>query len=304
MKKRTKIHRLNLRLPAVAIEKIEQLQQQGLGDFTYNSWIAQAINEKFERDRICEPTSPYKNDRVLAEEGGRTTRGNIAKMRAYVDFLNAASSAGTLDFEQAERYWIAKVEAFFASKPLKLRIDPQLGMRAVVRKLLDEAKKRQSMQKGATFVGTVMQHLVGAKLSIVLAPNVSVKHHSANQSDQNSTRTADFDIGDVSIHVTNSPSESLIAKCRENLQANRKPIVVTSAKGVVLADGLAENAGIAESLDIIEIEQFIATNVHELGRFANAASRGKVKEIVEKYNEIVGSKETDPGLMIEIATGK
>ena len=27
-------------------------------------------------------------DRVLAEEGGRTSRGSIQKMRAYVDFLN------------------------------------------------------------------------------------------------------------------------------------------------------------------------------------------------------------------------
>ncbi len=27
-------------------------------------------------------------DRVLAEEGGRTSRGSIQKMRAYLDFLN------------------------------------------------------------------------------------------------------------------------------------------------------------------------------------------------------------------------
>ncbi|WP_409014985.1 DUF4928 family protein [Dyadobacter sp. CY345] len=37
--------------------------------------------------------------------------------------------------------------------------------------------------------------------------------------DQENGRTGDFDIGDVTIHVTTRPSEALLYKCRENLLA-------------------------------------------------------------------------------------
>ena len=42
-------------------------------------------------------------DRVLAEEGGRTSRGSIGNMRKYVAFLNDLHASGAIDFDQLER---------------------------------------------------------------------------------------------------------------------------------------------------------------------------------------------------------
>ena len=47
----------------------------------------------------------------------------------------------------------------------------------------------------------------------------------------------------LAIHVTTAPGESVIERCRDNLDAGCKPLV-TIRKGVAVAEGLAENQGL------------------------------------------------------------
>lgn len=54
---------------------------------------------------------------VLAEEGGRTSRGSIGTMRAYVAFLNEIHETGIDALEEIETWWIARVKEHFAAKP-------------------------------------------------------------------------------------------------------------------------------------------------------------------------------------------
>jgi hypothetical protein len=53
-------------------------------------------------------------------------------------------------------------------------------------------------------------------------------------------------------------------------------------------------------IDIFEIEQFVALNVYELGKFAADGRKTAVTDIVGRYNEIVEEFETDPSLKIEL----
>jgi hypothetical protein len=252
------------------------------------------------RDAVQAVLKSHGIERLLAAEGGRTSRGSIGKMRAYVEFLNEAHAHGDLNLDAAMSWWIARVNEFFAAKPLTMRLNASFAIRTVVRDLLKQADERQRQGGGTMIVGTVMQHLVGAKLDVAMAGKVMIEHHGANQSDQQTGRAADFDIGDAAIHVTTSPSEALIRKCEANLAANLKPIIVSTKNGATLADGLAANAGIADAIDVVEIGQFMATNVHELGGFASQGRNETIRRIVRRYNEIVGSVETDPGLMIDV----
>jgi hypothetical protein len=242
-------------------------------------------------------------NRVLAEEGGRTSRGSIGKMKTYVAFLNEKNAEGSLDLNTVEAFWVEQVQAFFSGKPFSLRLDGTLGLRAVVRHLMGQAEARQREVPGTMFLGTMMQHLVGAKLDLLLGAG-KVEHNGSNANDQAPGRTGDFDIGDVSIHVSTAPGEALIRKCAANFDAGRKPIIVTTRRGSVLAEGLAENAGIADRLDIIEFEQFIATNIYELGQFFADQRSIKINELIDYYNAIVDAHETDPSLRIEIARGR
>lgn len=61
--------------------------------------------------------------KVLAAEGGRTSRGSIKNMEDYVDFLNGLYKQGICDLDVIESWWIDRVKDFFASKPFNLKVD-------------------------------------------------------------------------------------------------------------------------------------------------------------------------------------
>lgn len=242
-------------------------------------------------------------DRVLAKEGGRTSRGSIERMRQYVAFLNEAHAAGHVDLKAAEQFWIDQVRTFFSGKPFVIRLDTSLSVGAVIQDLLAQAVERQKEAPGVMYEGTVLQHLVGAKLDLVMGKG-AVTHFSTSTSDQGDDRTGDFDLGDVSVHVSTSPMEPLLRKCDENIRAGRRPLIVTTRRGLTIAEALAEQLSLRDKIDVLEFEQFLASNIYEHGRFAASTRRHRMQEIIVRYNEIIEAHETDPSLKIEIAKGK
>lgn len=235
--------------------------------------------------------------RVLAEEGGRTSRGSVGLMQKYVQFLNF-SGYGERDLAEVEEWWVSKVRSFFSGKPLSFRLDPAKSLRAAVRDLIWQAERRQSENSGATIVGTILQHLVGAKFSVLLGTDVPM--HGASVADAVSDRAGDFEFGDVVIHVSTAPGEALMRKCRNNLEDGKKPLVITTYKRIPQAEGHAEDEGIADRVEIFDVEQFLAGNIYELGRFGSEGRGRTAKAIIERYNELVDTLETDPSLRIAI----
>ena len=198
--------------------------------------------------------------RMLAEEGGRTSRGSIQKMRAYIDLLNELASKKLLDFEALEAWWIERVIQFFASQPFRMRIDASRSLRSIVADLVQAAFARQRECPGAMVAGAVIQHLVGAKLELA-APDDRIEHNGFAVADAPTARRGDFLVGDTAIHVTTAPSEALLRKCSDNLGANLRPLIITTEEGVGGAKALARSLALAERIEILELEQFVATNV-------------------------------------------
>lgn len=238
-------------------------------------------------------------DRVLASEGGRTSRGSLHNMRHYAAFLNGLKGKGEVDLDAVEAFWIERVHEFFAGKPFKIKLDASKSLRAVVRDVIAQAEERQKTTPGVYYAGAVLQHLVGAKLDCALGKG-KLQHNSFSTADSPGARVGDFSLGDVAIHVTTSPGEAVIERCRENLNDGIRPILVTLQKGLDVAEGLASNVGLADRIDVFEIEQFVALNVYELGKFAAEGRKTAVTDIVDRYNEIVEEFETDPSLKIEL----
>lgn len=234
-------------------------------------------------------------DRVLAEEGGRTSRGSIKKMHVYVDFLNQLQDQKLDDIDSIEKWWIGRVRDFFTGKPFVLRFDVSKSLRSIIQDLLGQAEQRQKDASGTMYVGMIMQHLVGAKLEMVIG---DITHHGASVADEGLGRDADFLMGDVAIHVTTSPSEALIRKCKRNLDNSLRPLIVTISKSVVIVPFLAEQLGISDRIDVLDIEQFLTSNLYEHGRFNLDGRRQTAEDLLSKYNDIVSEYETDPSLQI------
>jgi hypothetical protein len=241
----------------------------------------------------------YGINRVLAEEAGRTSRGSIGRMQAYVGFLNKLNDEGLLDFHKIEQWWIDRVKEYFSSKPFKLKLDPSKSLRHAVHELLDSAFSRQKEAPGMMVAGAVMQHLVGAKLEIMKMP-VEIEHRGFSVADSLGGWKGDFLIHQVSIHVTTAPTEALIRKCLDNLEQGFRPVIITTESGIGGAAALARNAGIADRIDILEVEQFVTTNLYEKSSFSESNRTVTVKELVERYNDIIDGCESDPSLKIVI----
>jgi hypothetical protein len=237
--------------------------------------------------------------RILAEEGGRTSRGSLGNMHDYVKFLNQLHEEKAADVTAIEKWWVQRVNDFFTAQPFILRYDAGKSLRAMVRDLLSQAIKRQKDNPGTQYAGAVLQHLVGAKLSLVL-PEGTLQHHGFSVSDAVSARSGDFKIDEVVIHVTSAPGEALMRKCASNLQAGKRPIIVTVHANMPAAESLAEIQGIAGRVDVLEIEQFIATNLYELSFFKTAERKITLEKLVDRYNDIIDSCETDPSLKITL----
>jgi hypothetical protein len=236
--------------------------------------------------------------RVLAAEGGRTSRGSIDNMREYVGLLNSLAAQGPVDLDAVEAFWIERVHEFFAARPFRIRLDASRSLRMVVRDVIEQAEERQKTAPGVYYAGAVLQHLVGAKLDCALGRG-QLQHNSFSTADAPSGRVGDFLVGDVAIHVTTSPGEAVIERCRDNINEGHRPVLVTVRRSAAVAEGLADNKGLGERIDVFEIEQFVALNVYELGKFIAGGRQAAVADIVNRYNEIVDEVETDPSLKIE-----
>ncbi len=241
--------------------------------------------------------SEHGVERILSNEGGRTSRGNMERMIAYIDVLNELHADGELDLEDAETFWVERILAYFDAQPFIFKLDPSHSLRACVRGLFAQAVERQREAKGTMYAGAVMQHLIGAQLERIA--NGEIEHHGFSVADAPSSRAGDFLIGDAAIHVTTAPGEALIRKCQTNLGAGLRPLIITTQDGLGGAKALAKQAEVNERIDVIEVEQFFAANIHEWSGFERSARASVVADVIERYNRIVSEVESDPSLRIE-----
>ncbi|TAE77963.1 MAG: DUF4928 domain-containing protein [Verrucomicrobia bacterium] len=242
----------------------------------------------------------YGITKVLAAEGGRTSRGSMGNMQDYVVFLNGLAKDKKLDLYAIELWWADRVRDYFESSPLKLKVDTGSSIKTCISGIFDEAKKRQSENRGSTVLGAVMQHLVGAKLE-VLYPDQTIQHSGYSVADSPTGRAGDFQIGDCVIHVTTAPGASLIQKCSDNLDRGLRPLVVSTHAGAALAETLADEQGISRRVEVLDITQFLVANMLEWTGFNGGQRRDTFGELVNRYNLIVERCETDPSLKIEVA---
>jgi hypothetical protein len=236
--------------------------------------------------------------KVLAEEGGRTSRGSLGLMEAYVSALNeAARKHDNLDLRRVLSWWIEKVKLHFASEGPKFHFDSGKSIAANLADIFAQASEIQRNAGGASYVGAMLQHLVGAKLDIVIGVGL-VTHHGYSVADHSTDRIADFQVNEVAIHVTTHPTEAVIRKAASNLKAGLKPVIVTLADGVEGAAYLLKGTEWRDRIDVIDANQFLTANVYERSLFRASDCKATLSAILGRYNEIVEQCETDPVLRI------
>lgn len=147
--------------------------------------------------------------------------------------------------------------------------------------------------------GLVEQHLVGAKLQERFQGKLSVPNYRGHAGDLQTKRSGDFDVGPISYHVTANPNREHLRKCRENMNANRIPVLLVPAAKLVDAGFYAKDEGIQDGVTILSLESFLAQNVIEISSERNSEFLETLKAIIDEYNRRI-KDESDPSLTIEI----
>jgi uncharacterized protein DUF4928 len=253
-----------------------------------------AVQRILEKDGITQ---------VIAEEGGRTSRGSLGLMKAYVEVLNLLNQENELNLHEAHGWWLSKVRLYFASEGPKFHFDSGKSLRANIQDLIRQATKLQDNAGGTNYVGAMLQHVVGAKLDLVLGEG-KIKHHGFCVADTATGRQADFEFQTVAIHVTTNPTESLIRKCADNLQAGLKPLIITIGDSVKGAEFLLKNSEIHERVDVLDAAQFLTANIYERSLFSAADCKITLTGLLQRYNAIVALCENDPLLVVKFRTSK
>lgn len=235
---------------------------------------------------------------ILASEGGRTSRGSMGLMIKYVEFLNAWNAEEPVNFAIIEDFWAEQVREYFRNQPFFLTSDTSKTIGAILEDLFEQAKKRQAQNPGTQYLGTILQHLIAAKLSIIL-PKGAIEVHGASVADAPTERSGDFVINNTIIHCTTAPGASLIEKCQSNLRSGCHPVIITIFERVRTALDLASDAGLDGRVEVWDIQQFLSANIYEHSLFDESNRNSTIAEIIEKYNEIILAAETDPSLRIE-----
>ena len=164
--------------------------------------------------------------------------------------------------------------------------------------MFEQARKRQKQNPGTQYLGTVLQHLVAAKLCLIL-PEGSFEIHGASVADAPTARSGDFVINKTIIHCTTSVGDLLINKCKANIANGFRPVIITIFERVQTALNQIEDAGLSGRIEVWDIQQFLSSNIHEHSLFDEGKQNATLGTIIENYNQIVHEKETDPSLRIE-----
>jgi hypothetical protein len=187
----------------------------------------------------------------------------------------------------------------FVKWQIEFNFDPGKSLHANIQDLLQQADALQKHSGGTNYVGAMLQHLVGTKLDVVLGEG-KIQHHGFSVANHSTARQSDFQIETVAIHVTTHPSEALVSKCADNLQAGLKPLIITLSDGVEGATFLLKSSNLEDRVDVLDVGQFLTANVYERSLFKTAACKVTFSKLLARYNEIVAGCETDPALRIAI----
>lgn len=223
--------------------------------------------------------------------------GGIDRAVAIADKVLAQHGVRGVLFSRSELDMIRRRE----KRALEFRFDFGKSLRANIEDLLEQAGELQADAGGTNYVGAMLQHLVGAKLDIVLGEG-KLHHHGSSVADHSTERSGDFHIETSAIHVTTHPSEALVRKCAENLKAGLKPLIITLAEAVEPAEFLLKGADIADRVDVLDAAQFLTANVYERSFFKAAECKVTLTALLQRYNAIVATCETDPSLLIKLAS--
>ena len=241
----------------------------------------------------------YNEFRPSPAEGGRTSRGTLDHALELMDIINTSAKGISVDdvpdlAHQLEEFFFDCLERDYMDRQtLEVEIDWTRPVPAMVSDILEAASQRADKP-----TGTVLQHLVGAKLQMRF-PDEQIGMDNANAADQQTSRQGDFEIGNTAFHVTMAPMEKLIDRCRSNIRDHYRPVIVTPRGKMAGAWVLADNEALGDKVEVVGAEDWIGMNIQEMSVFDEDSIKANIISLIREYNRRIRLSESDQSLQVE-----
>lgn len=244
----------------------------------------------------------HGENRKFTSEGGRTSRRTARLAESIRDLLQEFDGTSTHGHQispdiafKAEAFFVDRLrEEYFDKQTIQVELSPEQPVSVAVGKILEASRQRADKNAGA-----VLQHLVGAKLELRF-PDSEIGRDSYTTADVQTDRQGDFQVGDTAFHVTMSPMEKLMQRCRENFASGYRPVIIAAADRIAAAEQLALVAGIEAQVNVVSAESFIGTNIEEIGGYKRDQIRATLSNLLNCYNARIVEIEVDQSLRIEL----
>jgi len=144
----------------------------------------------------------------------------------------------------------------------------------------------------------VAKQIVGAFLQFRF-PNKFIENESYSTADVQLGRSGDFSVGDTTFHVTVTPMQPLIEKCKRNLEQGRSVYLIVPESALEIAQQLVDLFE-APEVFVTSIEQFISQHIDEIGVFKKTDTAHSLRDLLLMYNSRVDANENDKSMLIDI----
>ncbi len=182
--------------------------------------------------------------------------------------------------------------------PMRLKLISRESIQSAIATLLGEVIQRRPSGRNGSQLTRVMTYLVEAWLILLQ------EHKGTGYQANHRTPLMDigeFRVGNTIIHVTSAPEPNLIDRCLANRRSGFRPLIISTRVGALYAEDLADQIGNNKAIEVLDIIQFLVSNMLEWTAFDGSKRRNTFEDLIARYNVIVEACETDPSLKIEVA---
>lgn len=184
------------------------------------------------------------------------------------------------------------------NNPFILSAEQSKSVQSILNSLLNQAIKRDKQLQEKKYRDAMIKYLVAAQLQVIF-PNQDCSVSSTFAEEGSTTQSGNFVINNTSIHCTTWLDDFLMEKCKENIDAGIRPVIITLHDRVLFALQLIEDADLKDRVEVWDIQQFLSTSIIERSLFDESKRNTTIKEIIDRYNNIIDEVENDPSLKIE-----
>lgn len=241
----------------------------------------------------------HGESRFLGTEIGRTSRGTLRSARELARRLNRHAEFEALGPAEREaavgalEAWLAgRATAYLDQRRIPFDLDLARPLSRTFESVLASAARRKA-------AGVVAQHLVGAKLQLRF-PDLRIPNHKATTADLATGRLGDFQVGDTVLHVTTSPTDALAPKLEGVRREGLRSILLVPRARAHVATTFLEDNGLAEAVELLPLEAFLAQDVWEAGGFDTRGMARELGALLDLYNRRVEESEGRQGLLLEV----